>query len=106
MKPFPMSIRMPADLRAYVDALSALTQTSLNASIISMLQERMDADPLTRLQVIERRGRYTVSSPYTERAYGSFADRRDAMTKARTAIEKVGGDPDSVIDQTDVAPAA
>jgi len=100
MKNVSLSTRMPADLRSYVQALSALTDKSLNAVVVSLLQERRDHDPLTQLRIVERRGRFVVTSALSHQTYAGFADRQAALHHARVVIEIAGGDTSNIIDDS------
>ena len=92
--------RLPADLKAWIDARAILTDQSMNAAIIALLRDFMDNDPLTALRIREYRGRYVVASAYTGETFGAFAMKDLAEHQARTVLTMIGADPDNIIDET------
>ena len=99
MKNLPLSIRLPADMKAWIEARTILTEQSMNGVIVALLRDLMDNDPLTLLCIREHRGRYIVASAYTAETFGTFAMKDLAEHQARTALSTIGADPDNIVDE-------
>jgi hypothetical protein len=96
----PTSVRLPADLKAWIEARTILTDRSTSAAIVAVLRDVMDNDPLTALRVGQYRGRYVIASAYTGETFGTFAMKGVAEHQARTVLTMIGADPDNIIDET------
>lgn len=95
-----LSVRLPADMKTWIEARTILTDQSMNAAIIALLRDFMDNDPLTALRIREYRGRYVVASAYTGETFGAYAMKDLAEHQARTVLSMIGADPDNIIDET------
>lgn len=93
--------RLPADLKAWIEARTILTDQSMNAVIVSMVREFMDNDPLTALCIREDKGRYIVASAFTGETFGAFFMKEAAEGQARSALLAVGANPANVIHQAE-----
>lgn len=98
--PTHTSIRLPDDLKTWINARTILTNQSASGAIIALLRHFMDNDPLTALRIREHRGRYLVASAYTGETFIAFAAKDRAEDRARSVLSMIGADPANIIDDT------
>jgi hypothetical protein len=96
----PTSIRLPADLKSWIEARSILTDRSTNAAIVELLRDRMTVDPLTEIRVVPDRGRYVVASAFTTETFAAFAMKEAALGHALNGLIAVGANPSNIIDES------
>lgn len=83
----PFSLRLDADLRCWLRARAKLSGRSMNAEIAAMLDALFMRDPLTRIRIIEDKGRFITTSAFTEERFGSYAQKSLAAAAARAALD-------------------
>jgi len=96
-----LNLRLPSDLKSWAEARALLTNQSLNAAIVALLEDARESDPLAKLAVIERGGRYIVASGSTREEYKAFMREDLAMDFARAALSMAGANPNNILELTD-----
>lgn len=96
-----LSIRLPQDLRDWLEAHAYLTGRSLNATILAMLSDLHENDPLDSLTIRRLGARFVIRSDYTGQNFGPYGMKETALETARNALEINGFDASNVTDGTD-----
>lgn len=101
-----LSLRMPAEAKAWLKLRAALHRRSLNAEVLALLEQFRSNDDCTEVEVRKDRGLYVVKSRHTGETFGRFMTKGLAMLLARDALEVAGFDPAGVHDATRETEAA
>lgn len=95
-----MSIRLPLELKAWLAARAKIIGSSQIAELTALLEVAVEADPLTKIKIVEDRGRYITTSAYTGERFRAYAIKIPAVTAATEALALLGRDASSLIDDT------
>lgn len=97
----PLSIRLPQDMRDWLETEAFLTDRSLNATIVALLTPLFENDSLDNFTIRRMGARFVVRSEYSNRNFGPFGLKEHALNHAKAALEINGFDVSNVIDETD-----
>lgn len=95
------SIRLPKDLRDWLEAQAYLTGQSLNATAIDRLSTLFRADPYDSLTIRLFGRRFAICSSYTGRVFGPYRTKEQAIESAKAALDINGFDETHITDETD-----
>lgn len=95
-----LSIRLPSDLRGWLDAHASLTGRSLNETVNQMLSVMLEADPLDGFALRRMGSRFIIVSLSGSAKFGPYRTKEAALRGARHALEINGFDETHIIDET------
>lgn len=77
-----------------------LTGRSLNAEVLTLLEQFRSNDPCSEIEVRKERGLYLVKSRHTGEVFRTFLQRDAALNFANNALASAGFDQAKVFDAT------
>ncbi len=95
-----LSVRLPADMRDWLDAHAYLTDRSLNETVNQMLSVMLEAEPLDGFAVRKMGSRFIIVSLSGSAKFGPYRSKEAAMMGAKHALEINGFDGTNIIDET------
>lgn len=93
-----LSVRLPADMRDWLDAHAYLTGRSLNETVNQMLSVMLEADPLDGFAVHQMGSRFVIVSSEGN-TFGPYRSKEAALMHAKHALEINGFDGTNIIDE-------
>ncbi|EZP68346.1 hypothetical protein BV96_04248 [Sphingomonas paucimobilis] len=99
MKNLALSVRLPSELRDWLDAHSYLTGRSLNETVNRMLSTMLEAKPLDGFAVRQMGSRFVIVSSEGD-TFGPYRSKEAALMHAKHALEINGFDGTNIVDKT------
>jgi len=100
VKNLALSIRLPADMRDWLEAHAYLTRRSLNETVKQMLSVMMEADPLDGFAIRQMGGRFIIDSLNSDARFGPYRTSEAALADAEAALAINGFDASNIDDET------
>jgi len=95
-----LSVRLPADVRDWLDAHAYLTGRSLNETVNRMLATMLEANPLDGFAVRRMGSRFVIVSLSGSTTFGPYRTKEAALREAKHALEINGFDGTDITDET------
>ena len=95
-----LSVRLPNEMRDWLDAHAYLTGRSLNETVNRMLSTMLEANPLDSFAVRRMGSRFVIVSLSGSATFGPYRTKEAALREAKHALEINGFDGTDIIDET------
>lgn len=95
-----LSVRLPNEMRDWLDAHAYLTGRSLNETVNRMLSTMLETNPLDGFAVRRMGSRFVIVSLSGSATFGPYRTKDAALREAKHALEINGFDGADIIDET------